>query len=149
MSSIFCVRSLAFHIFLAHELLCICFPSHSSVFSLSCLYLFLSSLLFLLRFRFLSYCLSLCHLAVSNQTGRLSVFMTADMWQFPFVNDKKCANYLSGCFTANQTLTSCVCVCVSMCASLCISVCMFESVGMRESWTRAVWEEVFCRILII
>lgn len=38
---------------------------------------------------------------------------TADMWQFPFVNDK-CGNYLSGCFAANQTLTSCCCICLDV-----------------------------------
>lgn len=39
---------------------------------------------------------------------------------FPVVNDKKCANYLSGCFAANQTLTSCESVSLHGRASLCI-----------------------------
>lgn len=60
--------------------------------------------------------------------------MAADMWQFPFVNDKKCANYLSGCFTANQTLTSCEREHLDVCVQLCVSVFMsFESVGMKET----------------
>ena len=80
----------------------------------------------------LSRSLSVCHLAVSNQTGRLPLFMTADMWQFPFVNDKKCANYLSGCFAANQTLTSCervaafARVCESVCLRVRVWVCWHE-----------------------
>lgn len=75
---------------------------------------------------------SLCHLAASVRTGRLPLFMTADMWQFSFVNDKKCANYLSGYFSANQTLTSCQCAaCVCMCVRVCVSVRVFETVGVR------------------
>lgn len=35
------------------------------------------------------------------------LFMTAVTRQFSCVNDKRCANYLPGCFRANQTLTSC------------------------------------------
>lgn len=60
------------------------------------------------RFRFLPVSLSpsFCLFLPSRREDSLS-FMTTDMWQFPFVNDKKCANYLSGCSTANQTLTSC------------------------------------------
>lgn len=82
--------------------------------------------------------LAVCHSAALDPAGRLSLFMTADMWQFPFVNDKKCANYLSGCFAANQSLTSCVlaptaamfaccaspCACVQMCACVVKSVCV-------------------------
>lgn len=44
----------------------------------------------------------------SDRGGRpRPLFVTADMRQFSCVNDKRCANYLSGCFGANQTLTSC------------------------------------------
>lgn len=67
---------------------------------------------------------TVCHLAAVDQTGRLPLFMTADMWQFPFVNDKKCANYLSGCFAANQSLTSCECA--AMFACVCVRACACE-----------------------
>lgn len=46
-------------------------------------------------------CPSVCHPSLS---------LTADMWQYSCVNDKRCANYLSARFRANQTLTSCECV---------------------------------------
>lgn len=46
--------------------------------------------------------------ALSGRGGRPQpLFVTADVRQFSCVNDKRCANYLSGCFSANQTLTSC------------------------------------------
>lgn len=80
---------------------------------------------------------TVCHLAAVDQTGRLPLFMTADMWQFPFVNDKKCANYLSGCFAANQSLTSCecaamfACVCARSCAS--VRASLAYACGGREA----------------
>lgn len=47
----------------------------------------------------------------ASASGSLSVRpgggRAADMRQFSRVNDKRCGNYLSGCFRANQTLTSC------------------------------------------
>lgn len=42
---------------------------------------------------------------------------------FPAVNDEKCANYLSGCFAANQTLTSCESVSLHGRESLCSCTC--------------------------
>lgn len=109
-----CIRYILEHYWLP-SWMCTCSPSHSSVFLL----FVLPSLIYLspsipsskcppppyTHFPSLAHSLTVCHLAVFSQTGFF--FMAADMWQFPFVNDKKCANYLSGCFTANQTLTSC------------------------------------------
>lgn len=43
-------------------------------------------------------CPSVCHPSAS---------MTADMWQYSCVDDKRRANYLAACFRASQTLTSC------------------------------------------
>lgn len=44
------------------------------------------------------------------------LIMTADMWQFSCVNDERCANYVCGCSSANQTVTSCERVCVDVSA---------------------------------
>lgn len=116
-----------------------CSPSHSSpLISMPCVHLSLCSSVFLSSSPSF-------HLAVCLCVTWLYP-MTADMRQFSFVNDKKCGNYLSGCFTANQTLTSCERVCSQVCVSACGSLWVWH--GMRTGWTKALLDLGFCRYFI-
>lgn len=67
---------------------------------------------------------------------------------------KKCANYIFGCFTANQMLTSCESVWLHRCVRLCIC---FESVSIRYCvryyllplWLcRICWRFIFSLLLL-